>query len=215
MSTAARILAETPAEVQRERRTRAGMTATTRRLLVDIGRNHFGEFGYNEISLEGVAAEAGLTRGALYHQFGSKLGLFCAVVDDIDQDIDRRFAAQIEAAGTDSSDFWETTRIASRCYLEAFRSAHIRRIMIKDAPNYYPDFSRRPSRLHNHKNTVRTLKQWSARDGFAMHPDAMVSMLEGAIAGLFDWAMEFDPDFDDIQNQADSFLSRLALTDTV
>lgn len=34
--------------------------------------------------MDKLTAEAGLTRGALYHHFGDKRGLFAAVVDQID-----------------------------------------------------------------------------------------------------------------------------------
>lgn len=193
----------------RERRTRAGMTASTRRTLIEIARRHFGEYGFADISLEDMTAAAQMTRGALYHHFGSKTGLFCAIVDDIDEEISRAFE-RVSERGFDSPNFWEMMKVASACYFEAFRSPLIRQIMIKDAPNYYPGFASRRFRLHSHRDTVRALQRLADQGLLKVEPEAMASMLEGAVTGLVHWAVESDPEFASIQQQFDGFLTALA-----
>lgn len=185
------------------------MTASTRRTLIDIARRHFGEYGYGNISLEDMTAEANMTRGALYHHFASKTGLFCAVVDDIDQEVERAFV-QVRRDGFDSPDFWDMMKAATRCYLEAFRSPHIRQIITRDAPNYYPNFANRPFRLHSHRDVVRALERLADKGQLSMNPEAVAFILEGAMSGLVQWAIEFDPEFETIAQQYDDFLDRFA-----
>lgn len=58
---------------QRSAETRAGLTATARRLFVAAG--------YTATSTPAIVAEAGVTRGALYHHFPDKQAIFRAVVE--------------------------------------------------------------------------------------------------------------------------------------
>ena len=47
----------------------------------------------------GIAAEAGLTRGALYHQFTDKTELFAAVVEQVEQDVMATIMRRLGAEG--------------------------------------------------------------------------------------------------------------------
>lgn len=71
------------------RRTRAAMEETRASLLA-TARKAFAETGYAEASMDELTAQAGLTRGALYHHFGDKKGLLAAVVAQIDGEMDER-----------------------------------------------------------------------------------------------------------------------------
>ncbi len=62
------------------RRTQAERRARTRAALLEAGAQAFSRYGYGNVILEKVAAEAGYTRGALYHQFAGKEELAVAVV---------------------------------------------------------------------------------------------------------------------------------------
>ena len=64
------------------RRTRAEMEET-RATLLATARTFFADRGYADTSMDELTAQAGLTRGALYHHFGDKKGLLAAVVDRI------------------------------------------------------------------------------------------------------------------------------------
>jgi Transcriptional regulator len=61
--------------------------AATRKKLIEVARRTFAEYGYADTSMDKLTAEAGLTRGALYHHFGDKKGLFAAVVNQIDSEM--------------------------------------------------------------------------------------------------------------------------------
>ncbi len=62
------------------RRTQAGRRAQSRAALLESAARGLSRYGYGNLTLERVAAEAGYTRGALYHQFTGKEDLALAVV---------------------------------------------------------------------------------------------------------------------------------------
>src|SRR6266566_3235133 len=61
----------------------------TRRLLVTAARALFGARGYAGVSTEEIVRAAGVTRGALYHQFRDKAGLFAAVAEEVEPEVER------------------------------------------------------------------------------------------------------------------------------
>jgi AcrR family transcriptional regulator len=73
------------------RRTQAERRADTRARLLAAARRTFARDGYHATSLDRVSANAGCTKGALYDHFGSKEGLFLALLD-------QQFATRIEQA---------------------------------------------------------------------------------------------------------------------
>lgn len=75
------------------KRTQAA-AAQTRHELLDAALNVFSASGYTAARLEAIAAQANATRGAIYHHFGSKLGLYQALLDQAD---DQRIALIQEA----------------------------------------------------------------------------------------------------------------------
>jgi AcrR family transcriptional regulator len=64
-----------------ERLTREEKKARTRALLIDAAATVFARRGFVAASLDEVAQEAGLTKGAVYSNFASKEELFQAVID--------------------------------------------------------------------------------------------------------------------------------------
>lgn len=62
---------------------RAAGAERTRRNILDATRRHLVEAGFHRLSLERVAADAGVTRVTVYRRFGSKLGLLDAVAEDV------------------------------------------------------------------------------------------------------------------------------------
>jgi len=65
-----------------ERLTREEKKARTRAQLIDAAATVFARRGYVAASLDEVAEEAGLTKGAVYSNFESKEDLFLAVIDE-------------------------------------------------------------------------------------------------------------------------------------
>jgi AcrR family transcriptional regulator len=56
------------------------MIEATRAKLISAARSAFAQHGYAQAAMDELTAQAGLTRGALYHHFGGKPGLLAAVV---------------------------------------------------------------------------------------------------------------------------------------
>ncbi|WP_370248717.1 TetR/AcrR family transcriptional regulator [Nocardioides sp.] len=77
------------------RRTQAERTAATRAALVAAARPLFAARGFAGVGTDELASAAGVTRGALYHQFGGKEGLFEAVVQAVHGDVVDRLASAL------------------------------------------------------------------------------------------------------------------------
>lgn len=61
---------------------RKRLTAADRRLqLMDVGRAVFARHGYETTPIEEVATQAGVTKPIVYEHFGSKEGLYAAIVE--------------------------------------------------------------------------------------------------------------------------------------
>ena len=65
----------------------------TRRALIVAARELFGEAGYIATSIEEIAASAGVSKGAIYHHFGSKASLFREVYERVAQEMSGKAAS--------------------------------------------------------------------------------------------------------------------------
>ncbi|MFC3076753.1 TetR/AcrR family transcriptional regulator [Phenylobacterium terrae] len=123
------------------RKPRSEMIAETRAKLIAAARKAFGELGYAEASMDDFTAEAGLTRGALYHHFGDKKGLLEAVVVQLDAEMAERLAAISASAPTR----WEALVQENVGYVEMALDPEIQRILLRDGPAVLGDPSGWPS----------------------------------------------------------------------
>jgi AcrR family transcriptional regulator len=112
-----------------QRRSRGEMTAGTTAKLVAAARAAFRTEGYAAASMDALCAEAGVTRGALYHHFGGKEGLLEAVVRQIDAEIGARLDTEEER----HEDPWEGFRACCHLWLEQALDPEIQRIYLRDA----------------------------------------------------------------------------------
>lgn len=117
----------------RTRRTQADRSAATRDALVAAARRLFAAHGFAEVSTDAIVAAAGVTRGALYHQFADKTALFEAALAAVEADIAKRLAAEAAAAGI--SDPVEALRHAVRTWLDICVEPEIQRIALIDGPS--------------------------------------------------------------------------------
>ncbi len=117
---------------QMPRRTQAQRTAATRARLLDAGRQLFAADGYAAVSTQSIVAAAGVTRGALYHQFGDKTGLFAAVYEDVERELVGNIGTRLAAA--DPGDQLNAMRIGARLFLEECSAPKVQRIVLIDAP---------------------------------------------------------------------------------
>ena len=84
---------------------------STRGRLIDVGLRMFGAQRYDEVEVDVVAAQAGVTVGALYHHFRSKQGLYGLLRDEMTQ----RVVDRVEAAASAAA----STRSTTRCVISS------------------------------------------------------------------------------------------------
>ena len=111
------------------RATRQQSEATAVRIL-DAARTLFAERGFAAVGLDEVAAHAGVTRGAVYHHYVSKVGLFRAVHAWAQSEV----ASSIVEATATLADAWESLEVGCRAFLDTSVRDDIRRILLLDAP---------------------------------------------------------------------------------
>lgn len=108
----------------------ASRSATTRAKLIRAARKLFARDGYAAVGTEEIVRRAGVTRGALYHQFADKQDLFLAVYEQVEQQLTERVAATL---GEVSSPF-AALRAGIRVFLDACRTPEVQRIVLIDGP---------------------------------------------------------------------------------
>ncbi|MCB2227379.1 MAG: TetR/AcrR family transcriptional regulator [Desulfarculaceae bacterium] len=102
---------------------------TTGRLLAEA-RRLFSAQGYAATSAEEIVAAAGVTRGALYHHYEGKKGLFRAVVEQVQGEVAQRVRRAVERAPLPLDKL-----IAGNSeFLTACLSPDVRRILLIDGP---------------------------------------------------------------------------------
>lgn len=114
--------------MKHRRRTQAERRAETQTRLLAAAREVFADRGYHAASLELISEHAGCTKGALYHNFGSKEGLLLALLD---QQYARRLEQARQPAGGPPSQQLPYDREFALLFLEfvcaAAREPKIRR----------------------------------------------------------------------------------------
>jgi AcrR family transcriptional regulator len=114
------------------RRSQVDRSAATRASLVAAARPLFAERGFAGVGTEAIALSAGVTRGALYHQFADKAELFEAVYEAIEQDLARDLGERIAAA--QATDPIEMMRLGADAWLDACAEQEVQQIVLLDGP---------------------------------------------------------------------------------
>jgi AcrR family transcriptional regulator len=115
------------------RRTQAQRTAATRAVLTSAARNLFATKGFSEVSTQAIGATAGVTRGALYHQFADKTELFAAVYEEVEAEIVTEVATRIGAEQPAGA--LEAMRLGARLFLDICTAPQVAQIVLIDAPS--------------------------------------------------------------------------------
>jgi AcrR family transcriptional regulator len=108
-------------------------SASTRAKLIKAARWLFTRKGYTGVGTEEIVRRAGVTRGALYHQFPAKEDLFLAVYEEVERELTERVVLGL-GLGDESSPFAEL-RAGVRVFLEACRAPEVQRIVLIDGPS--------------------------------------------------------------------------------
>jgi AcrR family transcriptional regulator len=114
-------------------RTQAERSAATQQALIAAARRLWGERGYAEVSTPEIAAAAGVTRGAMYHQYADKAALFRAVIEAMDLEIIERLEASVAAAKPETPA--DTMHAMADAWLDIAREPEVRQLMLLDAPS--------------------------------------------------------------------------------
>ena len=133
---------------------RARMMKETRAKLLRAARAAFAEKGYAAASMDELTAAAGLTRGALYHNFGDKKGLLRAVIAQLDAEMVAKARAARDRAATPWLGFLEECV----AYIELALEPEIQRIMLLDGPAVLGDPSQWPEQTACLRTTTETIQ---------------------------------------------------------
>ncbi|MEU6786492.1 helix-turn-helix domain-containing protein [Nonomuraea angiospora] len=109
---------------------RAQQREQTRQALLRASRRLFAERGYGAVSLSEIVAEAGVTKGALYHLFESKAELFRAVLEQVQQEVAETVARTADV----HDDLWTRLTVGCQAFLTASTAPGVQRIMLVDGP---------------------------------------------------------------------------------
>ncbi|HEY0853842.1 MAG TPA: TetR/AcrR family transcriptional regulator [Devosia sp.] len=170
-------------------RSRSEMIAETRGKLIAAGRKAFAERGYAEASMDDFTAAAGLTRGALYHHFGDKRGLFEAVVSTIDAEM----TARIELLQAEAPSAWEGFILWGTAYIEMALEPEIRQILLRDGPAVLGDPASWPT-TNTCIGTLSGMVEALIADGTirAVDAEATARLLTGASCYAATWIANAD-----------------------
>jgi AcrR family transcriptional regulator len=109
------------------------MTSTpNRERLVAAARKLFAARGYVDVSVDEVAAAAGLTKGAVYYQFADKTDLFRAACESVLDDIMAEVAAKTMGHSKHVADEIVT---GGDILFDAYESKDARRLLLMDGPS--------------------------------------------------------------------------------
>ena len=162
-----------------------------RNKLIAVARRAFAEKGYAAVSMDELTAEVGLTRGALYHNFGDKRGLMAGLVHQVDAEMASRARELSAQAGDD----WEGLLAEGAAYIEMALDSEVRRIVLLDGPSILGDPSHWPSQNSCLQATKATVERLIAEGSLKpVDAEAAAWLLNGAALNAALWvAASADP----------------------
>jgi AcrR family transcriptional regulator len=110
---------------------KAEQSRDTQDRLIKSAKSLFASKGYTATAMEDLVSKAGMTRGALYHQYRDKRDLFRAVFETVEIEFGQRIAREVAA----ETDPWEQLRAGARAFLACALDPAIRRIVLVDGPS--------------------------------------------------------------------------------
>jgi AcrR family transcriptional regulator len=98
--------------------------------IMRAARTLFGKRGFAATSIDRIASESGVAKGAVYHHFESKEALFTAVLEAVQADV----ASAPVPSSASSTDPLDQIAAGVLRYLLATNEPNTRRILLVDAP---------------------------------------------------------------------------------
>lgn len=171
--------------------------------LLKVARRHFTEYGYFNVSLEKIAEEGNVTRGAVYHHFKNKQGLFTAVLECVQKDV----SIEIEKEAMKSDDPWEQLIFGCVGFVKGANAKENKRILLVDAPAALGWAIWRQVDKENSMNVlqehINDLKNW----GF-LHNDVDTKLMTYSVSGaLNELALNYNQN--ETKNSDDKIISTI------
>lgn len=153
----------------------------TRRDILAAGREIFSQQAYSEATITQICYEAGVTRGVLQHQFGSKLGLFVAVFESLQHDA----SVQVREAIDQHQDPREQARAGLAAFLDACTQPAYQTVVLKEGPAAMGWECWRERDAHFNSDLVRAFVDTLAPVGQDQHASAVLTAtMRGALTEL-------------------------------
>ena len=185
-------------------RASAADAAETARRILETATAHFAEHGYASCSVDDLARAAGVTRGAVYHHYASKPGLFAAVATR-----QQELVAEAIVAATRDSTPQAALREGSHAYLDGITGRTAARVLLIDGPSVLGWEEWRRLDAEGPERELRSgLREAGAPPALL---DALTAALSGAMNELALW-LAVRPDDAEARRQAHRALD--ALLDT-
>jgi AcrR family transcriptional regulator len=176
------------------RKTRAETAQETADRLLAVAAQAFMRDGAAGVSLDALAAEAGLTRGALHHHFTNKAGLFEAVLRRLVGELGARLDAAWETDRAAGLGRWPAFRRWFHNYLDAVIEPGLRRILLLEAPAVLGVKGIDILMDEGFGAMVEDLRRLIAAGRLpALDPVALGHLINGAVVNLAYWAAEAPP----------------------
>lgn len=179
------------------------MVEETRRKLISAARTAFSLQGYAAASMDDITASVGLTRGALYHNFGDKKGLLQAVVEQIDSEM----AAAAQAAASQADNIWDGLMAEGVAYIKMALNPEVQRIVLLDGPAVLGDPSQWPSQNSCLQATITAVQSLIAQGIIKpVNAEAAARLLNGAALNAALWIAASPAPEQIVDNAIEAFL---------
>lgn len=175
----------------KDRVSKSEQSRKTVNALLSFALQEFSSKGYANASTENIVQGAKVTRGALYHHFKNKRGLFYAVFKRAQAEIGRR----IEETAESAADPWDGLVYGCRAFLIACADPRLQQIVVIDAPAVleWRKFQEIEAVLPASGVSLlkRCLQELNDRDEICSLPiDALTHMLSGAMNEAAVWVSQ-------------------------
>ncbi|MFD7023397.1 TetR family transcriptional regulator [Promicromonospora sukumoe] len=189
-------------------RASAAAAAHTARQVLDSATGLFAARGFAAVSLDDVAQAAEVTRGAVYHHYGNKQGLFLAVAARLQAQVADAVVAAADGAGADGAgeDAREQLRAGSHAFLDAITAGPALQVLLVDAPAVvgWAEW-RRLDEANSAAHLREALREAGIADDLL---DALTAQLSGAMNEAALWVAQ-QPDRVASARQAHAAMDRL------
>jgi AcrR family transcriptional regulator len=158
---------------------RAEQGLATKKKIMESARRLFAERGYADSAVEEVVREAGVTKGAFYHHFSDKAGLFRSIFDEVDRELVQAVAESAVGAKTT----WERLLRGCEGFLDACLDRDVRRIILSDGPVVLGWDAWRAQEMRNCLGLLRGVLSQAMEEGvMARQPvESLAHVLFGAL----------------------------------